>query len=329
MSGIIGLHPTIVSAENNTRYSLTDSSDLPPEQKHSTQRSKLRLRTGEKGRDLQSTEQENLAKAISNGLRMPFATKQKTSAVSSPALSVEPMRLNIVKTGIGSGMTTRGGSANNNKNKNRNSNKNRTSKRKRVSRQNKKRNSRASINTKKRTSSASKNRGGSRNYKQGSNNKKKRQSGSKKTHQSANNMTQRTSSASSFLKGINQVVGDNRGYSKIKSYGGYGSGKPVKYIPPPPSTSAWGGSSHLVDSIIWDGGVHTNQGVAGVLEPCPCVTPWGSSAHGKSGKASSAKCLCLVAAALPVMPTYYPTYFPTYVPTYFPTYTPTYFPTSE
>lgn len=324
---------------DSTEHSLisNDSEHILLQTDEIQSKSKLRT-TGEKGRDLQtSATKQSLAQAIANGLRVPLSSKQKQKPVPSSqqlqGLKIVPANATPKTRGGSQQSKTRGRSSNiktvnkkrSNTGKNRNAKKaQKNATNKRSNNQNKKRNSRVSSSNKKRKSNNKKKRANSRN-------KRTRQSGSNKKRQSGKkNMKQRTtsSSTSSFLHGINNALGGNRGST---GYGGYGSsGKPVvKYPKPEPGwagskpvvkypkpVSGWGGSTHPEPPIIWDGGVHTNSGVSGVLMPCACYEEppiWGGSTFaGKSGKASSEKehnCLCLVSGP-DIATTFMPTYFP-------------------
>lgn len=346
--------------------SLDRSINIKPDE---LDRKRNKLRTSRvKGRDLQmGFQNQSLARAIANGLRVPLSSKQipKQKTIPEQNLSTDPLRVKIVpanaKTrGQRQRNKIRGSSGNAKKKANKkrsnvakkrgnlnkmkiNPKKNRKANKKRQNKTNptsNKRNSRTRVNIKNKTSNAQKKRGNGRSHSQSARNKQPRQSGSVTKQRSNNNMNQRySSSTSSFLQNINKALGGSD--TSENSYGA--SGKPVKY---PKTSSGWGGSSQP-EPIIWDGGLHTETGVSGVLMPCACYdepTWGGSSVGGKAGKASSGwgsssaassksgkqpNCLCLVSGLLPdlpttFMPTYFPTYYPTSYPTSFPTYVPTY-----
>lgn len=342
--------PIIVSAESGAdnisadQYSLLTLNLPTNNQMEKPHQWRNQLRTiGEKGRDLQNgVTQQSLAQAIANGLRAPQHIKTTTQ---KQLPSTAQVRVEIVT--MKSKSKTRG---NNQAKKRRNNSKKRTvnntlnvkQKQNHVSKnrgssRNKKRNSRSNRRNnnkkKKRSNNAMKKLSGSRNYRKGSKHGRIKQVGS-------NVIPQYSSSTSSFLHGINTALNQHQGYTNGANVNlnSNESGKPVKH-PVNGVISGWGGSSKE-DPIIWEGGLHTDSGWSGVLQPCACYEPtwgggfgksgkstsggiWGGS-DGKSGKGNGNDCLCLTSGWPPVSST---TFMPTYIPTYYPTSFPTYFPT--
>lgn len=252
-------------------------------------RNQLRA-TGEKGRDLQNgVTQQSLAQAIADGLRAPqhIKTTPQKQLPSTAQVRVEivTMKSNSKTRGSNQAKKRRSNSkkrtVNNTLNVNKKQNhavKNRGSSR------NKKRNSRVNRRNnnkkkKKRSNNAMKTLSGSRNYRKGSKNERIKQVGS-------NVIPQYSSSTSSFLHGINTALNQHQGYTNGANVNlnSIGSGKPVKHVVSGVD-SGWGGSS-TEDPIIWEGGLHTDSGWSGVLQPCACYEPtWGGSV-GKSGKST-------------------------------------------
>eukprot|EP00804_Cyclotella_cryptica_P012489 CCRYP_018856-RD/>CCRYP_018856-RD protein AED:0.08 eAED:0.08 QI:229/1/1/1/0.92/0.85/14/1750/566 len=351
--------PIIVSAESvvdnisSDKRSLSSTPDSPIHyQLEKTQQRRTQLRAvGEKGRDLQNGfTQQSLAQAIANGLRAQHPSKTTTQkqlpSTAKVHVEIVAMKSNRKTRGNNQAKKNRGRnshkrrnivkkrSVNNRQNVNK---KQQHGAKNRGSSRNNKRNSRANRNNnkkmkKKRGSNAMKTLRGNRNYTQGSKHERIKQVRS--------SMVPQYSGASSFLNGINTALNQHQGHTNgaNTNLNSYGSGKPVNHKVYSVS-SGWDGSSHE-DPIIWEGGLHTDSGWSGVLQPCACSAPtWGGSV-GKSGKSSlegvwggsSSKsgkwngdhCLCLISGAPPSIST---TFLPTYMPTYYPTSYPTYFPT--